>query len=231
MTRHRSKKEPMAQAKKKVNLSAQVEESVRNRILNLEYPHNHVLVEEALCAEFGVSRSPVREALRMLEAADLIHKMNNRSYIIRQISQAGVKELYEVRLALERYVVEQLCAKEESDELVQLLLHWQQVDLTNVEDLAASDRIFHEKLARIYGNQAILGALSQINDRLRVFRVMDFARADRIQSTRKQHVDLLRAIHARDVAQALRCLEININEGLENALDALRQAILRAYER
>lgn len=221
----------MDKVSKKVNLSAQVEETLRNRILNLEYPHNYILGEEALCNEFSVSRSPVREALRMLEASGMIYKMNNRSYVVKQISQTGVKELYEIRLALEKYVVEKLCHKEDNDELVQLLIYWQNFSLDGDHDLSAADRHFHESLAEIYGNKTILDELKQINERLRVFRVVDFAKLNRAQSTKEQHIELLKAIHSGDVKNALKYIEININEGLDNAIEALKQAILRAYER
>ena len=221
----------MGTPRKKVNLGAQVEEVLRKRILDLEYPHNHVLVEEALCAEFGVSRSPVREALRMLEAADLTHKTSSRSYIVKQISQRGVKELYELRLALERYVVEGLCSLHNTAPLEALLVHWQTVSMEAVPDRAAADREFHETLAELYGNSVILEALRQINDRLRVFRVMDFARENRLCSTQDQHVALLTAIIQKDGPKALECLETNVNEGMKNAVETLRQAILRAHER
>jgi DNA-binding GntR family transcriptional regulator len=221
----------MDERNKKVKLSAQVEETLRNRILNLEYPHHYILVEEALCNEFSVSRSPVREALRMLEASGMIHRMKNRSYVVKQISQTGVKELYEVRLALEKYVVEKLCHQEDSDELVQLLIYWQNFDTESGQDLSTIDRHFHETLAEIYGNKTILDELRQINDRLRVFREVDFAKSNRVQSTKEQHLELLKAIHSGDVVNALKYIEININEGLDNAIEALKQAILRAYER
>lgn len=215
----------------KINLSAQVEETLRNRILNLEYPHNHVLVEETLCGEFGVSRSPIREALRMLEAAGLIHKMANRSYVVKQITKTDVQELYEIRLALEKHVVEKLCMMEDNDELVRLMMHWQNIDLRSEPDLAAADREFHEKLSEIHGNKKIMDELHQINEQLRVFRVVDFSKPNRIATTKKQHIDLLKAIHDKDAPNALKYLEINVLEGLNNALEALRQAILRVYER
>ncbi|MDR1828190.1 MAG: GntR family transcriptional regulator [Methylobacteriaceae bacterium] len=216
----------------KVNLSAQVEETVRNRILNLEYPHNHILVEEVLCTEFGVSRSPVREALRMLEASGMIHKMSNRSYVVRQVTLTDVKELYELRFALERYVVEQLSrAAADDDALVRLLVYWQNLNLEEEPDPAKADREFHETLASVYGNKTIAKELHDINEHIRVFRVMDFHKPHRFATTRQQHIDLLKAIHAKDAKSAAKHLEININEGMENALDALRQAILRAYGR
>ena len=212
----------------KVNLSVQIEETLRNRILNLEYPHNHILVEEALCTEFGVSRSPVREALRMLEASGMIDKMSNRSYVVHQITPTDVKEIYEIRFALERHVVENLC-RQDNDGLVHLLVDWQNLDLKAKTNHANADREFHETLAAIYGNKTLVKELQSINDRLRVFRAVDFAKPHRIETTKKQHIDLLKAIHDKNSKAAIKHLELNIMEGLENALDALKQAILRVY--
>lgn len=218
---------------KKVKLGERVEATLRKRILDLEYPPNHLLVEEALCTEFGVSRSPVREALRALETSGLIHKTNNRSYVIKRISQNGVKELYELRLALESYVVRQLCRRANCDQLADMLAYWRNIqqegDLGD-EELARADRAFHERLAEVYGNSAIVDELKRINDRLQVFRVIDFAKPNRSRSTRNQHVELLKAVQAGDENLAADCIESNIREGLGNALEALRQAILRAYE-
>lgn len=224
----------------KIKLGERVEEVLRRRILDLEYPPNHLLVEEALCAEFGVSRSPVREALRALETSGLIHKANNRSYVIKRISQNGVKELYELRQALESYVVRRLCRRDNCDRLADMLAYWQNIPLQadpgdpdgmGDEELARADRAFHERLAEVYGNIAIVEELRRINDRLQVFRVIDFAKPDRSSSTKNQHVELLKAIHAGDEQLAADCIESNIQEGLGNALEALRQAILRAYEK
>ncbi|MDR1125832.1 MAG: GntR family transcriptional regulator [Deltaproteobacteria bacterium] len=218
---------------KKVKLGERVEETLRKRLLDLEYPPNYLLVEEALCAEFGVSRSPVREALRALETSGLIHKANNRSYVIKRISQNGVKELYELRLALESYVVRQLCRRDNRDDLADLLSRWQNITRQNDlgdEELARADRAFHERLAEVYGNGTIVDELRRINDRLRVFRVIDFSKPNRASSTKNQHVELLKAVHAGDEKLAAKYIESNIQEGMDNALEALRQAILRAYE-
>lgn len=220
----------MKPQEKKIKLSAQVEESLRGRILNLEYPPNFVLVEENLCLEFGVSRSPIREALRSLESAGLIHKAGSRSYVVKQISQTGIREVYEYRLALESQVVKKLCFQPDRPELAELLGYWRNLDLGREPDLALADRLFHERLAEIYGNSVIIEGLQRINERLQVFREIDLSQVNRTITTKDQHVKLLEALVAGNVEEALKYIEINIYEGLENAVATLREAILKAYE-
>ena len=87
-------------------LSASIVSTLKERIIAWQYPPEHRMTEEALCREFGVSRSPVREALRVLVTNGFIRRMPNRGYAVRQVSIKDIEELYDVRLALELYALE-----------------------------------------------------------------------------------------------------------------------------
>ena len=96
---------------KKRGLTEVVVESLRERIINWEYPPGHRLTEDQLCKEYSVSRSPVREALHRLETGGFIERLPHRGYVVNQLDLRGVEELYELRLALELLVVERLCKR------------------------------------------------------------------------------------------------------------------------
>ena len=66
-------------------LSASIVGTLKERIVGWQYPPEHRLTEESLCREFGVSRSPVREALRVLVSNGFIKKLQNRGYAVRQL--------------------------------------------------------------------------------------------------------------------------------------------------
>ena len=79
---------------------------VRAAIVENRYPPGHRLVEQRIGEELGLSRTPVREALRMLEAEGLVVSERNRGAMVRPLSETEVVDLYGLRIRLESYAVE-----------------------------------------------------------------------------------------------------------------------------
>jgi len=86
--------------------AAQAYQHLRAAIVENRYPPGHRLVEQQLAAELGLSRTPVREALRKLEAEGLVVSERNRGAMVRPLSSTEVVDLYGLRIKLESYAVE-----------------------------------------------------------------------------------------------------------------------------
>ena len=216
------------------SLSASIVSTLKERIIRWEYPPEHRLTEAELCKKFGVSRSPVREALRILATDGFVKKMPNRGYAVRQYNLREIEELYEVRLALELFVVECLAMRGllKKDDLNALKRTWTSVlngSPKKDEELARLDTQFHETLAHAAGNKSLLRQLRAINERLMLFRMIDFGKAHRTESTCHQHLEILRCIAARDVSGARKAMHRNIEEGRTNVHSAIKDALARAY--
>ena len=196
------------------NLSASIVATLKERIIHWQYPPEHRLTEAELCQKFGVSRSPVREALRTLATDGFLKKMPNRGYAVKQYNLREIEELYEVRLALELFVVECLAKRETAKK---------------DEELARLDTLFHETLAQVAGNKSLLRQLRAINERLLLFRMIDFGKAHRAESTCHQHLEILKRIAAKDISGARRAMQRNIDEGRNNVHAAIKDALARAY--
>jgi DNA-binding GntR family transcriptional regulator len=213
--------------------SASIVTTLKERILSWQYPPEHRLTEDGLCREFGVSRSPVREALHVLATNGFVRRMDNRGYAVRQVKVGELEELYDVRLALELFAVERLAMSgAPADQLEALAESWRAVRRQpppDVEDLAKLDAQFHEGLARLAGNTQLLQELQQINERLLVFRTIDFAKQDRVESTCVQHLAILDRIAAGDVAGARAALRSNIEDGRNIVGNSVKEALARAY--
>lgn len=213
--------------------SAKVVETIKQRIYNWEYPPGHRLLEERLCEEFGVSRSPVREALRLLAAQGLVQLVPHAGYHVQALSVEEIHNLYEVRLALELYVVEQLAKHEaKGDQLTKLRETWSTVPRPleeNPEKWATLDRDFHEALANMLGNGALLNSLVTIDDRLQLLRVIDFAVPGRATTTIAEHLEVLDAIAKGDVSRARNAVTQNVSASRGSVESAVQQALFKSY--
>ena len=219
--------------KKYSNRSASIVSTLKERIIGWEYPLEHRLTEEALCEEFGVSRSPVREALRVLAANGFLEKLPNRGYVVKQLNLQEILEVYDVRLALELFVVEQLAERGKPiKEVKDLKQTWTALLNGNPrkgEELAELDTKFHETLAQAVGNRTLLDELQVINERLLVFRMIDFGRPERTQVTCHQHLKILARIEAKDMLGARKAMKNNIENGRNNVGLVIKEALAKSY--
>ena len=216
------------------NLSASIVATLKERIIHWQYPPEHRLTEAELCQKFGVSRSPVREALRTLATDGFVKKLPNRGYAVKQHNLREIEELYELRLVLELFVVECLAKRgtPKNDDIDALKRTW--TGLLNGsskkdEELARLDTLFHETLAHAAGNKSLLRQLRAINERLLLFRMLDFGKAHRVESTCHQHLEILKRIAAKDISGARKAMQRNIEEGRNNVHTAIKDALARAY--
>jgi DNA-binding GntR family transcriptional regulator len=214
-------------------LSADVFSVLKERIIRWQYAPGHRLTEEGLCEEFGVSRSPVREALRMLVENNLVDKAPHRGYNVKQLDLQEIHELYEVRMALEIYVIERLIQRgypqKEWDGLRRTWQDLRKAAMTASSDFAARDEEFHEMLAAWTGNRTLLQQIRSIDERLHFIRMTDITTAERLRNTCEQHVRILDCIKNKDLECAREALQRNIEEGRKNVEHAIKEALARAY--
>lgn len=220
----------------KINLSFEIFDTLKKRIIRWEYLPGQRLIEESLCHEFGVSRIPVREALRMLEDNKLVDKVPYRGCTVKQPDLDEINNLYDVRLALELFVVEQLTTRGISPDILQALtqtwralLAYETPEAIDPFRLARQDEAFHETLAQATSNKAMFDLLHSVNERLYFTRMTDITTLDRMHTTCRHHLQILQAIEAQDVPTARQTMRANVEFGRTNVESALRDALVRAY--
>jgi DNA-binding GntR family transcriptional regulator len=160
--------------------------------------------------------------------------MANRGYAVRQVNVRDIEELYDVRLALELFAIESLAVRGAPPKaLASLRLAWQGVltapQKPKGDELAELDTAFPETLAALIGNETLLEQLKAINERLFVFRMIDFDKATRIENTCAQHFDILDRLADRDGPGARAALRRNVEDGRSIVQATLKDALARAY--
>ena len=179
---------------------------LRNMILNFEMQPNFRLTETELASYFKVSRTPIREALQRLETEELITIRPKQGCFVRTMDLDEFTDYYQVRVSLEILSLETACTNMPDDALLKMCDVWEQDLLTDnetkAERIAILDESFHLSLAEGGGNRALVKLLSDINNRIRIVRRLDFTDQDRIRKTYEEHYRILQNLLNRDLQAA-----------------------------
>ena len=211
-------------------------ESLKSRLIQGEFAAGERLREEPLAAEIGVSRTPVREALARLESDGLVTRSTS-GYVPVVPDLHTIRELYEVRFALERWAItspNRGGEPHDRDAVGELRAEWSAAEVPGAEPADGSfvrlDEDFHVRLAASSGNATLADHLRTVNDRIRVVRMHDFLTTERIRRTIDQHVRVLDALLDDHVDDAEVRLVENFSESLAVAEERAALAIARMVE-
>lgn len=181
--------------------------------------------EGELAKSFGVSRTPLREALARLYAEGLVSSVPGKGFFCRKLDVQEVFSLFELRKAIETAALA-LAVERASDADIDALLTF--LDRTGPEagnrtrqELLELDVHYHEELVRLSGNAEMLKALRNINARIQFVRWIDMERRDRGQS-QKVHREVLLALKARDAQRCAELMSTHIDRRREDIAGALK---------
>lgn len=174
---------------------------LRRAIVNGDLKPGEHLNERALAKQLGLSRSPVREALRRLEQEGLI-AFSRQRLVVQQLSLNKVEELYQIRQQLE-VLVARLAAREAQPEglarLESVLAQMADAIRQGQSEAASLQGVyFHDLLAEIAGNQRLAGLLTSINEEIHRFRALYVGARIRSQDALTEHQGILAAVAAHD---------------------------------
>lgn len=190
-------------------------ERIRLDIVRNDLPGGVRLTEESLAERYGVSRTPVREVLRLLARESLLHYTPRAGYTVASVDLDEMDDLYTVRVAIEEKVGERVASDPCHPSLVQLLAFWSDAPETSAAgdvNLVFADEHFHETLSAASGSTVFPSMLHNINQRLHALRIRDFLDPRRVQRTYEQHAAVLRCLLAGDVRLGAAILRAHIWE-------------------
>lgn len=204
-------------------------DSLRERILNGEFRDGEPLVQEAIAAEYGCSRMPVREAFRQLEAAGLIVSQHHKGAIVATLPPEQILELFALRAMLEGDILSHALGRmtdvdlDQSEAIVVALeaaYHGQ-----DIARVGALNWEFHESLYRPAGRVQTLALIRSINVQTDRYIRLQLLLTGHFQDAERDHREILRLCRARDpaVLDFLRDHILRAGRDLVQALEAHRQ--------
>lgn len=186
--------------------SERVYGALRHQILSGELKPNQRLVELQLAGQFGLSRTPVREALKRLSAEGLVALDPVRGTIVRHVDAAEVEDIYAIREALDGLAARLAATYGSDGDIAKLQLiaelmeesahagHWEAIVQINI--------MFHEVLYSASHNERLAAMARSLQDAVRQYSSLVFTDPDRVGEVVREHAEIVAALEARDPDRA-----------------------------
>jgi len=206
-----------------VRLSDKAYYLIRQRIITLELPPMSPIDEQALMEELQLGRTPIREALQRLAAENLVSIVPRRGMFVADISLTDLQQVFELRMMLEGFCA-RLAAQRASDnqliEMQRLIGELERVSNSDRRALMVIDEEFHELLYQASDNEFLADTLRRLH--ALSFRIWHLVldRLGGVRGAMEQHVEITKALKARDEQQAEALLREHICE-FQNEIKAV----------
>jgi DNA-binding GntR family transcriptional regulator len=202
-------------------LYEEVADQLRVRIFAHELAPGTWIDEQTLAKEFGISRTPLREAIKVLAAEGLITMKLRRGAYVTEVNRGDLEQIFTILSLLEGQAAKEAATKA------------QEKDLNELDDMhlrlekAAADRNldqffevnvrFHERIIAIANNPWMTGVITDLRKVLKLQRKDSLSRTGRLQSSLSEHREILKALLERDPIAAEQAMRTHLARGLEAA--------------
>jgi DNA-binding GntR family transcriptional regulator len=202
-------------------LYEEVADQLRVRIFAHELAPGTWIDEQTLAKEFGISRTPLREAIKVLAAEGLITMKLRRGAYVTEVNRGDLEQIFTILSLLEGQAAKEAATKA------------QEKDLNELDDMhlrlekAAADRNldqffevnvrFHERIIAIANNPWMTSVIADLRKVLKLQRKDSLSRTGRLQSSLSEHREILKALLKRDPIAAEQAMRTHLARGLEAA--------------
>lgn len=203
-------------------------ETLREAIINGTLKPGDRLMELQLAEQMGVSRTPVREAIRKLELEGFVAMVPRKGAYVSDISVKDVVDIFEVRAALEGLaagLTAERITEEELDDLEKTLFETSEIiSGDDINAIVESDNNFHEIIYRASRNQRLTSIITLLHEQIQRFRATSLAMPGRTKNAIEEHKKIVEAISERNVELAQTLAREHIENAEQSFLRALQEA-------
>lgn len=200
--------------------------TLRQAILRGELKPGERLMEIQLANKLGVSRTPIREAIRKLELEGLVLMIPRKGAEVAEITEKSLRDVLEVRRALEELAVELVCEKI-TDEQIQDLkgaaedfkASLKEGDITRI---AEADVKFHDVIYMATDNQKLIQLLNNLREQMYRYRVEYLKRSDFHQQLIDEHEEIIETIENGQKERAVQVVCQHVDNQVEAVMDTIR---------
>lgn len=203
-------------------------ETLRESIIQGRLKPGERLMEIQLAEEMGVSRTPVREAIRKLELEGFVVMVPRKGAYVATISVKDIVDIFEIRASLEALaagLAAERATAEELEEMERAVLHNYEVSNSNsLDSVVERDTSFHDLIYKASRNQRLVGIVTHLKEQIQRFRTTSLAQPGRIKNAVHEHKSIIEAISDRNVELASNIAREHIETAEQIFLNAMGEA-------
>lgn len=200
--------------------------TLRQAILKGDMEPGERLMEITLANKLGVSRTPIREAIRKLELEGLVHMVPRKGAIVASISEKDMRDVLEVRVTLEELAVKlAVYSMEESDidQLRRAARNFESAVIArDIVDIVEADVMFHDVIYNKTNNGRLIQIINNLREQMYRYR-LEYVKDARTHSILiSEHQDIITALEKRDVDEAKKAVRqhiVNQEKGIVRAIN------------
>ncbi len=208
-------------------LREMVFESMREAIIQGRLKPGERLMEIQLADEMGVSRTPIREAIRKLELEGFVVMVPRKGAFVAGISVKDIVDVFEVRAALEALaagLAAERITPDELEELERSLVAISEVSTKDdIDAMVETDTNFHELIYRASRNERLFQIVIHLKEQIQRFRTTSLSQPGRSKDALEEHRKMVEAISDRNVEVAQNLAREHIENAEQSMLNALRE--------
>ncbi|MGL4253268.1 MAG: GntR family transcriptional regulator [Fusobacteriaceae bacterium] len=212
---------------KRKSIREQVYETLRDLIINGEIEAGERVVEVEYAEKFHVSRTPVREAIRMLELEGLVEVNSKGGVLVKEVTPEDIKEIYKIRIALEGVIIEEIITNNHSglEKLENLLQDTENLIQSeeNCENVVQKFADFNDTFYSVSELKRVVGLIKNMNLYLMRFRKISIGDEKRRAIAYKEHKLLVKALRKKDLQGALEINKKHLEDSMEFILKNLKK--------
>ncbi|SIO31409.1 GntR family transcriptional regulator [Vannielia litorea] len=200
--------------------------SLRRRIISLQLPPDTVLGRSELAREYGISQTPLRDALQKLEAEGLVDIFPQSKTVVTRINPNDIEEAHFLRRAVEIEVVRKLAANIDESAMTRLqtLVSMQEMVVANGDDIGVFqdiDDAFHQALLSAAGYAGLHRLIRSRSGHLNRLRRLDMWDAGKVTRIIREHKEIIEALRAGDAEAAVGAVRQHLSQTVSR-LERLR---------
>ncbi len=200
--------------------------TLRQAILRGELQPGERLLEIHLANKLGVSRTPIREAIRKLELEGLVLMIPRKGAVVAEITEKSLRDVLEVRRALEELAVKLACEKIQDEEIEELKVAAKEFEKAlgtgDVTVYAEADVKFHDIIYRTTDNQRLIQLLYNLREQMYRYRVEYLKREEVHETLLAEHQHIIEMIEKRDEKRAVEAVCAHIDNQVITVADTIR---------